>query len=256
MFRALWRLATIEPSTANSAGARDPRGLRSTGLRRVRRNYLKMLAVGLTVACSAARAGDARADFDFQLAAGVDGGWLRKIPSPTMGALSTNARDLEGGLVPLDGRLFLLGPYVDAAITFDDTWQIPLFGARTQWTVGSYDSLVTSVDGSIVNVRPWTAFRGDLLLPGIGRRWKYRRTMWGATLRTGLSYMHLNGSIAAGADSVPIELSTTTFLFQAEVEACRRLDPSNRVCVFVAPRIYEHELFNGLLVGLRMEWGR
>jgi hypothetical protein len=53
-----------------------------------------------------------------------------------------------------------------------------------------------------------------------------------------------------------MDLRAASFLVQAELEACRRLDPTTRLCLQVAPRIFDHELLNGVMFGLRMEWGR
>jgi hypothetical protein len=150
----------------------------------------------------------------------------------------------------------MFGVGADVELTVDDRWKVPLVGGNAAWAVGSYDTVLTSFDGSIAHVRPWSTFRGDLLLPGIGRRWKHRRNMWAAAIRTGVSFATVDGAVAAGAESVPLDLSARTLLVQVELEACRRLDPTTRVCLQLVPRLYEHELLNGLTFGLRMEWGR
>jgi hypothetical protein len=208
------------------------------------------------LAATAVLAHDARADFDFQFATNVNGGWLRQTPSLSAPALSTSAREMDAGQVRRTGGLVLLGPSLDVDLTLDDRWKVPLLGGSLQWAAGSYDATITSFDGSITRLRPWTTFRGDLLLPGVGRRWKHRRYMLGAAVRTGVSFLKMDGSLAAGADTVPLSVSATTFLVQVEIEGCRRLDPTTRICLQVVPRIYEHELMNGVVFGLRMEWGR
>ncbi len=211
--------------------------------------FLAAIAVALV-------ATDARADFDFQFAAGLNGSWLRKTPSLSTPPVITYARELEGGEVPMRGSVFTIGPYIDVALTLDDRWSVPLLGGAGYLAVGSYDQVVTSYEGSLVNVRPWSTFRGDLLLPGLGRRFKHRRYMWGAAVRTGIGYMSMGGSLADGRDSAPLDLSATTFVLQAELEACRRLDPTTRVCLHAAPRIYDFGFMNGLTFGIRGEWGR
>lgn len=198
----------------------------------------------------------ARADFDFQFTAGVNGGWVRRSPAFSSDAVNTMARSMRAGTVETGRGLGMLGLSSDVEMTVDDRWRIPLVGGAAYWAVGSYDSLVTSLDGSVASVRPWSTFRGDLLLPGVGRRWKHRRNMWGVSIRTGVSFASIGGSVAAGTESVPLSLSASTFLLQAEVEACRRLDPTIRACLQIVPRIYDHELLNGVTFGLRMEWGR
>lgn len=213
-------------------------------------------AVGGTFLAACVFARDARADVELQFATTAGAGWLRQSPTLGSSALSTSARDIGASRVRTGRSLVSAALGFDAGLAIDDRWMVPLFGGNAGWAVGSHDSLVTSIDGSIAGVRPWTTFRGDILLPGLGRRWKHRRSSWGAALRTGVTYTSMKGTVAAGTESVPLELQATTFLLQAEIEACRRLDPTTRVCLLVAPRIYEHQLLNGVSVGLRMEWGR
>jgi hypothetical protein len=199
---------------------------------------------------------EARADVDFQFAAGMSGGWLRRTPAFTARDVETSARHIGEGAVRTGPSLAMLGIGGDIELTIDDRWKLPLVGGNAWWTVGSYDTTVTSLDGSIAQVRPWSTFRGDVLLPGIGRRWKHRRNMWAAAVRSGLSFATMDGTVAAGVESVPLVLRATTFLVQVELEGCRRLDPTTRICLQVVPRLYEYELLNGLTFGLRMEWGQ
>jgi hypothetical protein len=85
---------------------------------------------------------------------------------------------------------------------------------------------------------------------------KHRRFMFVASLRTGVSGMFMNGSIAGGSGEMPTALSAKSGMLQVELEACRRLDPGTRVCAQLAPRIYDFGFINGATLGLRIEWGR
>lgn len=199
---------------------------------------------------------DAHADFDFQLSLGTNARWVRTTPTMTAPALTTFARELNGGDVPMRGSMTMLGAYVDAAVVLDDRWVLPLLGGAYYHAFGSYNAVITSHEGSIVRMQPWTADGLDILLPGLGYRVKRRRWMFGGTLRTGASFMAMDGLLADGAEWAGIETKRATFLLQAELEACRRLDPTTRVCLQVSPRIYDHELLNGVMFGLRAEWGR
>jgi hypothetical protein len=205
-------------------------------------------------ACLVSR--DARADFDFQFSTSLSGAWVRETPTFTSNPVTTNAREIGEGRVRTGRGLAMLGLGVDSELTLDDRWRVPLLGANIWWAVGPSDLTVTSLDGSVASVRPWSMSRGDVLLPGLGRRWKHRRNMWGAAVRTGVSFASMGGSLSDGAGSVPLELFATTFLVQLELEGCRRLDPTMRACVQISPRIYDHDLFNGVTFGLRLEWGR
>lgn len=199
---------------------------------------------------------DARADFDFQLTLGTNARWMRATPAMGVPRLTTFTREIAAGDVPMRGGMTMLGAYVDAAVTLDDRWVIPLIGAGYYHAAGSHDAVITSRDGSIVRMQPWTSDSLDIYLPGLGYRVKRRRFMFGAALRTGASFLAMDGLLADGAEWAPVETKRVTFIVQAELEACRRLDPTTRVCLHVAPRIYDHTLLNGVLFGLKAEWGR
>lgn len=199
---------------------------------------------------------DARADWDFQIGAMASGGWLRETPDLESDAVSLDSRRIGEGRLRSRGGIAMLGIGSDAEFTIDDRWKVPVGGAQLWWATGSYDSVNTSFDGSIAQQKPWTAYRIDLLFPGFGRRIKLRRNMVSFAVRTGASRIRMDGSVAAGTTSTEIELTKWTFLAQVEVEGCRRLDPSTRICLQIAPRLYEHSFLNGLSIGFRMEWGR
>lgn len=209
-----------------------------------------------TLASLIANARDARADFDFQLSLGMNARWMRETPALKAPELTTNARELPAAEIPMRGGLTMLGGYVDTSVTFDDRWVVPLFGGGLYGALGRQDALITSRDGSIVRAQPWTTGSFELYLPGLGLRTKQRRWMFGASLRTGVSFLWMHALLADGAAYAPMDLTRATFLLQGELEACRRLDPATRVCLQVAPRIYEHEVLNGVLFGIRAEWGR
>lgn len=172
------------------------------------------------------------------------------------GVTATVARDVPEGKVPIGGSLTLLGAGLDVAMTADDRWMFPVLGFGGYGAVGSHDAVVSSLDGSIAHVRPWSAYELDLLLPGVGYRVKKRRFLFSASVRTGVVWLAAGGSVAAAGESVPISLVGVSGLVQAEIEACRRLDPIMRVCLQVAPRIYDFGFMNGGTVGVRIEWGR
>lgn len=199
---------------------------------------------------------DARADFDFQLSMGTNARWMRATPAMAAPQLTTFTREIAPGNIPMRGGITMLGAYVDAAVTLDDRWVIPLIGGGYYHAFGGYNAVITSHDGSIVRMQPWTTDSLDIYLPGLGYRMKRRRWMFGAAVRTGASFLAMDGLLADGVEWASLETKRVTFLLQAELEACRRLDPTTRVCLQIAPRIYDHSLLNGVMFGLRAEWGR
>jgi hypothetical protein len=200
--------------------------------------------------------GVARADdYEFQYATGISVGAVRQTQPLSLPGNVTSFRESPRGKITVPGGFAFAGGYFDVGLTVNDRWQFPIIGAAVYGAAGSYDALVTSMDGSIVRLRLWTAVRPEILLPGIGYRTKHRRTQLGFALRTGASFLKMQGTVAVGGEAVPVELSAGSFMLQLEVEACRRLDPTMRICVHAAPRIFDHEFINGGIVGIRMEWG-
>jgi hypothetical protein len=65
----------------------------------------------------------------------------------------------------------------------------------------------------------------------------------------------MNGTVAAGAETYDVTPRATSFYARAQVEACRRFDPTERVCLFVAPSIYEFGFGTGAYAGIRWEIG-
>ncbi len=182
--------------------------------------------------------------------------WTRSLPTLKSEGIMTPARDLGESRFAVGGPLLALGGGVDAGLSLDDRVFFPGFGFAGYAAVGSYDSVLTSADGSVARASPWTTYRLELLLPGIGYRIKHRRFMFVASLRTGVAGMSMNGSVAGGDGETPTSLSAKSGMLQVELEACRRLDPGTRVCVQLAPRIYDFGFINGATLGLRVEWGR
>jgi hypothetical protein len=230
---------------------------------RVRVAHAASLSSRGVIACAFVVAGcgvclplTARADYDIQLSYTNGVSWKPSMPALSNELTHTAARDVPEGKVPIGGALTAVGAGLDIAMIVDDRWTLPLGGFAAYGAVGSYSSIVTSADGSIARVHPWTTYQLDALLPGLGLRIKERRWMFSATVRTGVTYLHADGVIAGGGGETTTSFADASFLLQAEIEACRRLDPTTRLCLQVAPRVYDFGFMNGATVGLRVEWGR
>jgi hypothetical protein len=187
---------------------------------------------------------------------GLGATWLAKAPAIDAGAVAADSRTVAPRLVANRGGVVLVGGYGDFGVTVADRWVVPLFGAGLHLPAGSYDEIVTSDDGSVTTLRPWSVWTLEALLPGFGLRTKHRRWMVGATLRTGFGVLGEAGSVIGGASSKPFEGFRATFLLLGQVEGCRRLDPMQRLCLEIAPRVYEFGWLAGATVGLRFEGGR
>jgi hypothetical protein len=181
------------------------------------------------------------------------GTYMRAMPTMTLSA-SDAPRGLRGTL-PSVGHLTLAGASGELTLAVDRHFVFPLAGLALSAAVGSSPRVLSSVDGSIVEQRPWSTYMGDVLLPGIGYRIKEQRWMFSAVLRTGVSYVATSGSVASGADTSAIGASSLSLMLRAEVEACRRLDPVERVCFAVSPSVYQFGFGNAVTAGLRWEFG-
>jgi hypothetical protein len=214
------------------------------------------IALGIAIAVIVfAVSRDACADAALQLIVAPGVTWTRETPALSIDPVSTYTRDIPKSDIPTRGGLTTIGGYMDTQITFGDRTTMPLFGFGMYGAVGSYDGVVSSADGSIVRLRPWTAMRYDVLLPGVGARWKHRRWMFEIGMRTGVTVLGMRGSVAIGADSKRVDPIGASFLLSAQASFCRRLDPFQRLCIEIAPRVYDFGFLNGATAGLRYEWG-
>ena len=74
-------------------------------------------------------------------------------------------------------------------------------------------------------------------------------------MRGGLSVLWMKTTIAVGGDEYTGSGFALTPTLKGDLAVCRRLDPTQRACLFVAPSIYEFGLLNGASLGLRWEVG-
>ncbi len=182
------------------------------------------------------------------------GTYMRAMPTMTLTAPGDSPRSLRGAL-PSTGHLTLAGASGELTVAVDRHLVFPLFGFAFSAAVGGSPRVLSSIDGSIVEQRPWSTYMGDVLLPGVGYRVKEQRWMFSAVVRTGVTYAAMGASVASGADTAAASSSALSFLLRAELEACRRLDPVERVCFAISPSIYQFGFGNAVTAGLRWEFG-
>ena len=195
-------------------------------------------------------------DLDFELGLGGGVTLLRETPVLRTDELGLSARSLRPSDVATRGGMTMAGGYGDIVLVADDRWAVPLLGLGLYTAVGPYDEVATSLDGSIASMRPWTQWRADVLLPGFGLRMKHRRLLLAAKLRTGVDLVFAQGSVASGAERVDFTATGASFLLVGEIEGCRRLDPVTRVCLTLAPRLYDFGVLTGATLGIRLAVGR
>jgi len=198
----------------------------------------------------------------FQLETSLDARdvWVRTMPAMSLRSpFDTPLRTLPAGTLPSTGSQQFLSFTWDSQLAVNDRWLVPLFGIQFGWAIGTSPEVVTSLDGSIVHMRTWSADLGSALLPGVGLRVKRRRWMFAADVRGVLSFAWMNANAATGADSADLAGGQAFYALapgvRAELEACRRLDPVQRACVIVSPALYEFSAFNGGSIGIRWEVG-
>jgi hypothetical protein len=181
--------------------------------------------------------------------------WLPRMPSVTFGGADTWLREVPSAEAKYKSQGLFWGLGGDMAIAWNDRWLIPVLGFEFALAVGSSPRVLVSADGTIVELRPWTAIRTTFLGPGFGVRGKQRRWMWSAFLQTGASYLMMKAQVAAGTEAVSAEAGRWSPVLRAVAEVCRRLDPVTRACVFAAPHAYDFGWANGISGGLRWEFG-
>ena len=180
--------------------------------------------------------------------------------------LITPLRSVSGNL-PSTGEQHFLALGIDTTFIRNNTWEFPLFGFVVGGAVGQSPSVVSSLNGSLVYLRPWTAGMMSVLLPGVGLRTNLRRWKFSIDVRTAVSFTWMGMTVANGSNWIDPTNQTDgngnaqngpfaiTFGVHGNVEACRRLEPTERLCLFVEPHLYEYTPFNGASAGLRWEVG-
>lgn len=173
-----------------------------------------------------------------------------------MGELSV-ARPLSTGQgsARFDRGFFAAGVEGGFGLALDDRWLFPLFAVGVAHAVGTYPSVATHVDGAATWARPASAFRLELLLPGVGLRVKHRRWAAWATVRAGISGVVMDARIADQGVRVDTLASAVSPSVRVDLAACRRLDPLARLCLVGSPHVYDFGPLNGVSVGLRWEMG-
>jgi hypothetical protein len=182
--------------------------------------------------------------------------WMPYVPTLSVPTTETSSRTVRGGTLPSIGSLYFAGLQIDSSFVYRGRLVVPLLGVSGALAVGNSPAVLSSFDGSIAEERPWTAYRLECLLPGLGVRFTARRWTLGASIRAYVVGFGMDATIAAGGGSSDLSMPSRFGLgARADVEGCRRLDPMNRICAFIAPSIYEFGLFNGGSAGLRWELG-
>jgi hypothetical protein len=220
----------------------------------VGRVRIAVASLAFAAACAVATPAEAR-DSQVELGGVFDvfGTYMRAAPSMVLSSSDTS-RPLHGRL-PSVGHLTLAGAAGEMTLAVDSRLIFPIAGLGISAAVGGGPRVLSSVDGSIVEQRAWTTYMGDLLLPGIGLRFKEHRWMFSGVVRTGISFAGMSGSVASGGDTSPVTASAMSMLLRVQLEGCRRLDPVERICFEVSPSIYQYGFGNAVTAGLRWEFG-
>ncbi len=217
-----------------------------------------VVAAAPLLAVRPARAADPR--WELQTSLDARDVWMRSMPPIDLRSpFDLSQRTLPAGTLPSTGSQQFAAVTWDAGLTVNDRWMVPIFGIQAGWAVGTSPDVVTSLDGTIVHMHPWSSWDLALLLPGVGVRAKARRWMFEGALRPVASFVWMPATAASGAASSDISDDHALFAMglgvRAELEACRRIDPVLRACLLVSPALYEFSALNGGSIGLRWEVG-
>jgi hypothetical protein len=203
---------------------------------------------------------DARAD-GYGLGASV---WVEAagtyMPNSTtldVSDVSNSARNnISGSTPPFGFATGFFGARAGMDFVASDRWIIPLFDIGFYGVMGTYADKLTSADGSLVRLHPAGTIMFDAELFGIGVRFKKRRWMVEGTIKPGFAVLAMPAAVADGRSFTDVDaLNSVTLTLRAQLSLCRRLDPSERVCLSITPNIYQWGWGNGGSVSLRWELG-
>ncbi len=193
-----------------------------------------------------------------ELVGSVDGAieYVTAAPSGKFTAPSDDQpRTLSGKAVRGDyGPLTFMSVGAELSIGYG-SWIFSVLGARVGGAIGPYSAALRSVDGSPVRLRPWSAWHADVTGLGLRYRKNLRRWSVGAGFTLGAGFLIVPADVGYGAESIPGNVMTPTWMLRGSVEGCRRLDPVTRVCVAFMPYIHQYKWFDGGALALRWEVG-
>jgi len=181
---------------------------------------------------------------------------LRNFPDVEHAAADeADGRPLPEAKVPGGQAENFLGVGLGLELAMHDRVRVPLLSFALSSAIGSSPRVYGTIDGSIVEVDTWRTGLMVIGLPGYGVRIKERRWMFEAALQPGIAYLFTSGYVAAGTQRAATSFHAGSLVLQADLAACRRLDPVERACLFVTPALYEFGWLNAWTVGLRWEVG-
>lgn len=184
--------------------------------------------------------------------------YIDRIPELKISQDVVGPRALASGTVVHGSSSLVTGGVgFDFGLVLDDRWRVGGIGGSYESSMGTSARRRAYVDGSIGELRPWTASRFGFDFGGVGQRYKYRRWQFGWMVAGSVIVTTMNVSVANGAGSEDAWGAAVALSVHGQAEACRRLDLESRVCLVVAPDVFDGGYFmRGASVFARWEWGR
>ena len=172
-------------------------------------------------------------------------------------SVSNTARsNIDGSTKPFGFATGYFGVRTGLDFVESDRWIIPLFDVGLYGIMGTYADTLVSADGSLFRLHPAGTIMVDAEILGIGVRFKKRRWMFEGTIKPGIAMLAVPAAVADGKGFTDVDsLNSVSITLRAQLSVCRRLDPSERVCLSVTPNIYQWGWGNGGSVSLRWEFG-
>jgi hypothetical protein len=187
---------------------------------------------------------------------GADASWFASMPVVSLAdPQSTWLRSVHGGPLVSTGAAVFAGGHLGGSLAVNRHWSVPILSLGVASAAGPSERVNASIDGSAVQLKPWTTWQLTLLGPGVEARAVTGKWLFSASVRGGLSMMWMGVDVAAGSTGENHTASALTGLARAEARGCRRLDPMHRVCLTVAPHVYQYGWLNGVSAGLLWELG-
>lgn len=226
-------------------------------LARPSRAALGLALVPLLVTLSTeARAEAPSRGAEIELRIGTGFAAMRALPSLRLSddSVVPSRGELDGKMKTAGGfRVF--GGYFDSTLTVRPRLSVPLFGLGFYVPVGDHAPVNSALDGSVATIEPWRMFAVDVLGPGIGMRATHRRWFFEGSVRFAVLLVGGRSTVASGREATSVNVLGAAPGARAEISVCRRLDPTSRVCMSLAPRLYEVEPLSGASVSLSWVWG-
>jgi hypothetical protein len=193
------------------------------------------------------------------VALGFDASMLLRVsPGEARGIIpeaTTHGFRTESPHVPIGSGGVLVGVGAGMSIVWGNRFIFPAISLDFAHSLGARARVLSGESGAVLSAETWTTYQVGATLLGVGIRGRHRHWAGSLLLEPGFVGQSTNvrASVYDGEATARAQAFSGRLLVTAN--ACRRVDPTLRVCLSVSPHVYALGFGNGVTFGFRTEIG-